>query len=131
MREKILIADDEESIRFTFSALLNSAGYLTDTANSLSNCLLKLAENTYDLLLLDIWLGKDNGLEALNIIKEAYPDCPVMMITGNPDSKSITRARQSGAVDYLVKPIMPSSLLYNMQKVFSRQTDRPPSTNDH
>jgi len=116
MKEKILIADDEESIRFTFTAFLEDAGYQVATADSISGCIKNMQAESFDLLFLDINMGSDNGIEAIQNLKILQPDCSIVIITGNPDSKTIFKARGYGAVDYLVKPIRQASLLYIVQK---------------
>ena len=119
MEKRILIADDEESIRYTFSSFLRDAGYLAETADSLSSCIKKMRAETFDLLFLDIRFGVDDGIEAIPELKGLQPDCAVVIITGNPDTKSINRARKQGASDYLVKPVRQASLLYIVQKTLS------------
>jgi DNA-binding NtrC family response regulator len=127
MKEKILIADDEESIRFTFSEFLDGAGYQVTTTESLSDCIKKMQTEAYDLLFLDIGFGVDNGIEAIEGIKVLQPDCSVVIITGVPDSKTILKARKNGAVDYLAKPIREASLLYITRKVLQ---ESPAKRND-
>lgn len=119
MREKILVADDEESIRFTFSSFLSDAGYRVETTDSVSGCIRIMGQEPIDLLFLDIGFGRESGLDGLRQIKEQFPGCPIVMITGNPQTTTITRARQCGATDYLVKPIRQASLLYIARKVLA------------
>ena len=121
MKGEILIADDEENIRFTFADLLNGGGYQVETVDSLSNCIKKMQTKPFDLLFLDIRLGSDNGIEAIQDIKVLQPDCSIVIITGAPNSKTISRARGYGAVDYLAKPIRKASLLYIAQKVLAHK----------
>ena len=121
MNEKILIADDEENIRFTFSSFLNDASYQVETADSLSNCIKKMQKEPFDLLFLDIDFGEDNGIEAIHGLKVLQPECAIVIITGNLCPKTITKARQYGALDYLVKPIRQSSLLYIVQKTLGQK----------
>lgn len=116
MKEKILIADDEENIRFTFSEFLSGGGYHVDTADSLSNCVKKMQKESFDLLLLDIGFGSENGIEAIQALKILQPDCKVIIITGDPRPQSLVEAKKQGASDYLAKPIYEASLLYNVRK---------------
>ena len=116
MPKNILIADDEESIRFPFEEFLNDAGYNVTTVDNLQACLEHLKRKSYDLLYLDINLGKDNGLDAIKEIKSLQPACKVVMITGAFNSRAIVTARMQGASDYLAKPIRHESLLYITKK---------------
>ena len=112
MNTKILIADDEESIRFTFASFLEDVGYRVATAASLDACLKQLESEHVDLLFLDISFGRDNGLDALPVIRERYPQTRIIIITGAPQPRTLIEARQAGAEDYLAKPIRQASLLY-------------------
>ena len=69
MTPKILIIDDEESIRFTFSSFLADEGYLTDTASNYSEALTKIAAGDIDLIFSDILLGGDSGIDILREIR--------------------------------------------------------------
>jgi len=124
MSKKILIADDEESIRFTFKEFLTDAGYEVSTVDTLRSCMQQLERQKYDLLYLDINLGKDNGLNAIKEIKSKQPACKVVMITGAFNSRAIVTARLNGASDYLAKPIRHESLLFITQKEL-------PATHEH
>lgn len=117
----ILIADDEESIRFTFASILEEAGYRVTTTGSLSQCIKKMQAQRYDLLFLDINMGDDNGIEAIQGLRTIQPNCAVVIITGGMSSKTIVKARGYGAADYLVKPIRQASLLYIVQTTLNRK----------
>ena len=119
MKQKILIADDEESIRFTFSEFLHEGGYRVETADSLSNCIKKMQQESFDLLFLDIGFGTDNGIEAIQRLKVLQPACKIVIITGSPQHKSRIEARKYGAIDYLAKPVYQASLLYNTRMVLT------------
>ncbi len=121
MKERILIADDEESIRFTFADFLNGGGYQVETAESLSSCIKKMQAEPFNLLFLDIRFGTDNGIEAIQALKVLQPDCSIVVITGDPCSETTVKARRYGAVDYLAKPVREASLLYIAQKVLAHK----------
>ena len=122
MKERILIADDEESIRFTFADFLSSGGYEVETSDTLSNCIKRMQSGPFDLLFLDISFGTENGIEAIQTLKVLQPDCAVVIITGDPRPETTVQARRYGAVDYLAKPVREASLLYIAQKVLTRKT---------
>ena len=124
MKKKILIADDEESIRYTFYEFLSEEGYQVSTVDSLQECLAQLQKEEIDLLFLDINWGCENGLDAITEIKRAQPHCSIIMITGALDCRAIQQARSQGARDYLVKPIRRASLTY----IASRELSKNPKT---
>jgi len=119
MSKKILIVDDEESIRYSFESLLNDAGYQVATAASIPDCMQIVEKASFDLIYLDIAVGQENGLDALRDLKKRFPSCPIVMITGAPGSKTIIDAINHGASDYLAKPIRPFSLQYITEKVLA------------
>ena len=119
MKQKILIADDEESIRFTFSSFLCDAGYYVETADTLSECIKKLQKEQFNLLFLDIGIGRDNGIDAIKGIKILQPNCEIVIITGKLNPPAICKARHYGALDYVVKPVYEASLKYIAQKALA------------
>src|SRR5450432_3789155 len=78
---RILIIDDEASIRESLETLLTLEGYAVDTAPHGEAGLLVLEEQSYDLVLLDLAMPGQNGIEILGHIRDPQPDLPVIMIT--------------------------------------------------
>lgn len=111
MSLKILVVDDEESIRFTFSAFLGDEGYLVDTAENLKEALAKIDATDYDAVFLDILLGRDSGMQVLKACRGRQPNTPVVMVTGAPDVQTASEAVRLGAFDYIVKPVHQDELL--------------------
>ena len=111
MSYRILVVDDEESIRFTFSAFLCDAGYAVETAESLEEALDKIASQRFDAIFLDILLGRDSGMVALQASRESLPNTPVIMATGAPDINTAAEAVRLGAFDYITKPVHQDELL--------------------
>jgi DNA-binding NtrC family response regulator len=120
MKQKILVADDEECIRFTFSEFLQGGGYHVETEDSLVNCSKQRQQKSFDLLFLDIRFGTENGIEAIQALKVLQPDYRIVIITGSPLLKTLVEAKRYGAIDYLVKPVHQASLIYNTKKVLTR-----------
>ena len=112
MSAKILVIDDEESIRFTFERFLTAAGHLVTTAASCSEALIRLDEHSFDVVFVDIILGDGTGIEILRAIKARGLNCPAIMITGDPSIETAAESLRLGAFDYIPKPINQESLLY-------------------
>jgi DNA-binding NtrC family response regulator len=111
MGGKILIVDDEESIRFTFSSFLEEAGYTVATAADYKGAV-RLAEKTpMDLVFIDIILDGKTGIDLLRTIKTEHPNCQVIIITGAPSIQTASEALRLGALDYIVKPVRQETLL--------------------
>jgi two-component system response regulator HydG len=111
MTHKILVVDDEESIRFTFSAFLTDAGYTVDTAENLEEALARVAASPYAAIFLDILLGRDSGMQVLQVCREKQPSTPIIMVTGAPEVKTAAEAVRLGAFDYIPKPVHQDELL--------------------
>jgi len=111
MISRILVVDDEENIRFTFDSFLSDEGYTVTTASSLQKGKKLLQEQEFDLIFLDILLGRESGLEILREVREKGLQTPVVMITGAPEVETAAEAVRYGAFDYIPKPIMQENLL--------------------
>lgn len=109
--QRILCIDDEDSIRLTFSSFLSDEGYLVDTAASADEALLKIEENSYDLIFLDILLGHHSGINVLRVIRKKRIFAPVIMVTGAPEVETAAEAVRLGAFDYISKPVRHETLV--------------------
>lgn len=113
MTAKILIIDDEESIRFTLGKFLSNAGYTMVTTGDYQEALGMLDEIDFDLIFSDIILGAGKtGIDLLRNIREKDLHCPVIMITGVPHIETASDALRLGAFDYIAKPILRDALLH-------------------
>jgi PAS domain S-box-containing protein len=109
---RILIIDDEESIRLTFKAFWEEEGYRVLTAKDYSSARNLLAsDRDLDLIFTDIVLGEHSGIDILREVKSLDMLCPVIVITGQPDIATAADSVRLGAYDYLVKPIRRDTLL--------------------
>jgi PAS domain S-box-containing protein len=111
MNENILVIDDEENIRFTFSKFLTDAGYAVKTAQGFDQALAEMAEQIFDLIFADIVLGGKTGIDILRAVKQQKITCPVVLITGYPDIDTVADALRLGAFDYLHKPVEKEAIL--------------------
>jgi two-component system nitrogen regulation response regulator NtrX len=103
--ERILLVDDEKSIRTTLSAILNEEGYRPITVGSGPEALTRLGEEVPELVILDIWLPDMDGIETLAEIKRQWPELPVVMISGHGTIETAVKATKLGAYDYIEKPL--------------------------
>jgi DNA-binding NtrC family response regulator len=100
----ILIIDDEAAIRESLQTLLELEGFQVETSDSGEEGLARLADHTFDLILLDFALPDKNGLEVLAEVRERDPEINVMMITAYGTVENAVRAMQGGAVNFIQKP---------------------------
>ena len=109
---RILIVDDEASIRLTFEMFLARDGYgPITTAATFDEALHIIQDHEFDLIISDIVLEGPRGTDILRKIREAGLKCPVVMITGFPNLDSAAEAVRYGAFDYIPKPINKETLL--------------------
>jgi two-component system nitrogen regulation response regulator NtrX len=104
MSAKILIIDDESSIRDTVSGVLSDEGFIPVCAEDGAKGLAFLEEELVDLVLLDIWMPGIDGMKVLEKICELYPELPVIMISGHGNIETAVQATRMGAYDFIEKP---------------------------
>ena len=114
MDSKILIVDDDNSIRKGLSLALGEKYGVTTAADGAEALRLFQSERP-DLILLDVGLPDLDGVEVLKELKGNDPDATVIMVTAVEDVKTIVKAIKLGAYDYLVKPIVSQELLLTIQ----------------
>lgn len=125
MNERILVVDDEESLRLSMKFKLKSAGFDVDTAVDGEEALEKLRAKPADVVLLDINMPRMSGIEALTIIRQSYPQTETIMLTGFADFSTAIECLKIGAKDYLVKPVDTTELVTRLRSlVRSRSNER-------
>ncbi len=108
----ILVIDDEESLRLTFQLFLQREGYeQVLTASSLAGAMESITVNDFDLIVCDIVLEGDSGIDLLRRIRAMGVGCPVVMVTGYPNVDTASEAVRLGAFDYISKPVNKETLL--------------------
>lgn len=103
----LLVVDDSEPNRDALCRRLQRRGYVVTAAKEGNQALALLAEQRFDLVLLDVMMPGLNGLEVLQIIRQTHPgtELPVIMATAKDESTDIVRALELGASDYVTKPL--------------------------
>ncbi len=104
MKNRILVVDDDESIRELFECIIEDMGYECDTAENGEEGIKAIENETYKLVFLDIKMPKINGIEALKKIKALKPEIPVIMMTGFSVDDLVNEAKNLKAEDVLYKP---------------------------
>ena len=122
---RILIVDDEISIRDMLSTLLGNSGYDTTTAGDVETGLLHLSRQPFDVVISDIKMPGLSGLDLLNTVHEQYPDIPVILMTGDPSIETATAAiRNPTAIDYLHKPFDALTLRHTVSRATAQKRTR-------
>ncbi len=104
LKEKILVADDERSMRELLEMMLKKEGYRVILASNGEEAMRLLEKDIYDLAILDIRMPKQDGLSVLKRIKMVSPETAVIMITAYASADTAIRAMKEGAWDYITKP---------------------------
>ena len=111
-RYRILVIDDEESIRYTFESFLEDKGYYVETAGGFDEAVERINHEDFDLVFADVILpGGKTGIDVIRELKAWNPYCPVVMITGDPNVDSASEAVRLGAFDYIPKPVRQETLV--------------------
>ncbi len=101
----ILIVDDEAGVRASLAGVLRDEGYTVDAVESGEACLEQVTRQSYDVILLDIWLPGIDGLATLERLRERRVEGPVIMISGHGTVETAMRATRLGAFDFIEKPL--------------------------
>src|SRR5919112_3995202 len=104
---RVLVVDDEPAIRGSLSGVLQDEGYHVESAPDGETGLARLNEETFDVVLLDVWLPGIDGMETLTRIQTLPPPGrpTVVMISGHGSIETAVRATKLGAFDFLEKPL--------------------------
>jgi len=104
MKSRILVVDDEESIREFLEIMLRKEGYEVTTAEDGQKALDVIKKKTFDLVISDLQMPNMTGLELLKNVRDQYPDLLFMMITAFGTTETAVEAMKLGAYDYITKP---------------------------
>jgi PAS domain S-box-containing protein len=120
-KARILIVDDDDSIRKSLALILSKTGYITDTAATGQEALLKAQQQFFNLALLDIRLPDIEGVALLTPLKEIHPDMVLFIVTGYASLKTTLEALNNGASSYLIKPMNVDEMLAKIKDALEKQ----------
>jgi len=118
--QRILIIDDEAAIRESLETLLTLEGFAVEMAENGEQGLERIAEQPFDLVLLDLALPGRNGIEILGTIRERHATLPVIMITAYGTVDNVVDAMRSGAQNFVQKPWDNEKLLADIRAAIAR-----------
>jgi two-component system nitrogen regulation response regulator NtrX len=116
MKGRILVVDDEPSIRDVLAQVLGYEGYEVVTASSGGEALTNHRAHPYDLIILDVKMQGMDGMDTLQQLREQDPDVRVVMISGHGSITTAVQAVKRGAFDFLEKPLDSDRLLVTVQR---------------
>jgi DNA-binding response OmpR family regulator len=116
---KILVVDDEYSLRTTLAAQLKEQGYSVSSAEDGDVAIKMLRSQTFDLILLDLKMPNVDGYEVLKFVKQKHPKTKVVVLTGFADLKNALDSRGLGADHFLAKPFERKELLALVRRILA------------
>jgi DNA-binding NtrC family response regulator len=116
MSDKVLLVDDEQDFLDALAQRMRSRGMEVTATTSAEEALAKVAEESFDAIILDLMMPKINGLTLLKSIKEERPELQVILLTGFATVEKGIEAMKSGAVDFVEKPADVDQLTAIVQK---------------
>lgn len=116
----MLIVDDNELNRQAYRRALQSAGHFCQEAGD-GRAARALLDTEFDVILLDINMPGESGLELLGSVHRVQPFSAVIMVTGEDDPQLAAKAAEGGAYGYMVKPVRPSELVINVANALHRR----------
>ena len=122
INQRILVLDDEAQIRSLLTRLLEAQGYACSTAAGASEARRLLAAEDFALVLCDVNMPGESGLDFAQEVLVDYPDTAIVMATGADDRRHAERALANGAYGYMLKPFKPNELLINVVNALRRRT---------
>ena len=121
MNGRILIADDEESIRFSLRRVLERDGHEVWTAEDGQQALRLVQHYVFDLIMTDLRMEGVDGVEVLRQARAMSPDTAIIMLTGYATLESAIEALRYGAIDYLIKPCSMADIRASVDRGLARR----------
>jgi len=120
---RILVVDDDESIRKVLATILEEKGYIVDTVENGKEAIEKSHANFYNLALIDIRLPDMEGTKLLTSMKETTPKMVKIIITGYPSLENAMEAVNKGADAYILKPFNMDGVLNKIREHLKKQQE--------
>jgi DNA-binding NtrC family response regulator len=102
--QRLLIVEDDQSVRTTMVMCLELEGYSVEAVGSTREALSRLEEQSYPIVISDIYLDERTGIDILRTARLQNPECAVILMTGRGSMETVMAATQGGAFEYLAKP---------------------------
>lgn len=118
---RILVVDDEVALRGTLARVLQTKDHICDTAGSAVEARDKVEMGGFDLMLTDMTMPGESGLDLIDWARKEHPDLGVIMITGMDDPTLADAATRLGAYGYVIKPFQPNEILIAVSNALRRR----------
>src|SRR5512141_882839 len=121
--KRLLFVDDEPSIRLTLPPVLEDHGFAVTTAENVDQAIARMDQARFDVLLSDLNIGQEgDGFQVVSAMKNRYPQCVTIILTGYPGFESAVQAIRHQVDDYVVKPADIDLLIRTINQELSKQS---------
>jgi len=121
--QRLLVVEDDSSVRTTITTFLELEGYSVDAVSSTREALERLRNDAYPIVISDIYLDERTGLDVLATAREKNPNCAVILMTARGTIETVMQATQGGAFDYIAKPFELDRMLDTVKRAEAAITE--------
>jgi DNA-binding NtrC family response regulator len=114
--QKLLIVEDDPSVRDTMVTCLELEGYAVDAVGSTREALDRLRQGSYPIVISDIYLDERTGIDVLRTARQQNPACAVILMSGRGSMETVMQATEGGAFEYLAKPFDMSQMIETIRR---------------
>jgi DNA-binding NtrC family response regulator len=114
--QKLLIVEDDPSVRDTMVTCLELEGYAVDAVGSTREALDRLREGSYPIVISDIYLDEHTGIDVLRTARQQNPACAVILMSGRGSMETVMQATEGGAFEYLAKPFEMAQMIETIKR---------------
>ena len=122
--QRLLVVEDDAAVRTTVVTFLEMEGYSVDAVSSTGEALQRLSENSYPIVISDIYIDERTGLDVLNAARDKDPDCSVILMTARGTMETVMAATRGGAFDYVAKPFEIDHMLDTIKRAEAAREDK-------
>ncbi|HEX4592792.1 MAG TPA: sigma-54 dependent transcriptional regulator, partial [Bryobacteraceae bacterium] len=122
--QRLLVVEDDNSVRDTITTFLELEGYRVDAVSSTREALERLRSDAYPIVISDIYLDERTGLDVLETARQNNPKCAVILMTARGTMETVMKATQGGAFDYIAKPFELDRMLDTVKRAEATFSDQ-------
>jgi len=122
--QRLLVVEDDPAVRTTVVTFLELEGYAVDAVSSTGEALERLSENSYPIVISDIYIDDRTGLDVLDAARSKDPDCSVILMTARGTMETVMAATRGGAFDYVAKPFEIDRMLETIKRAEAARLDK-------
>ena len=122
--QRLLVVEDDPAVRMTVVTFLELEGYSVDAVASTGEALERLSENSYPIVISDIYIDDRTGLDVLDAARHKDPECSVILMTARGTMETVMAATRGGAFDYVAKPFEIDRMLDTIKRAEAARQDK-------